>query len=80
MIEEEKKRYLEVLIEKLYSQLQLISEGTKSNKNEIAKEIILEFYEENKENYNIENIDAILKELERINIKETHKREEKEER
>ena len=82
MDEEETKRYLKILVEDLYRQLKLVSEGTKSNKNKIAKEMILEFYEENKEDYNIENIEVILKELDRINknIKETHKSEEQEER
>ena len=82
MDEEERKRYLKILVEDLYKQLKLVSEGTNSNKKEIAKEMIREFYEENKEDYNIENIGVILEELERINknIKKTHESEEQEER
>ena len=77
MKEEERKRYFGVLIENLYSQLQLISEGTIPNKKEIATKTIADFYKEYKKIYGIENINAVLQELERVDkdMKEIYKEE-----
>lgn len=81
MTEEERKRYFSVLVENLYSKLQIVAEGTVQNKNEIASRMIYNFYEKHKDNYGIENIEEVFRELNRVDNnmkKERGKKEEKE--
>ena len=68
MTEEERKRYFGVLVENLYGQLKAISEGTMSveDKREIATKMIYDFYTDYKGDYNIENIEEVTKELDRV--------------
>ncbi len=67
MTEEERKRYFGILVENLYSKLQIVSEGTVQNKKEIATKLIHDFYKEYKNDYGIENIEEIIRELDRVN-------------
>ncbi len=67
MTDEERKMHFGFLVEQiLYKNLQLISESTLENKNELAVKQILEFYKEYKDEYNIENIKEIEDKLEEI--------------
>lgn len=68
MTEEERKRYFGALVENLYGNLRAISEGTKSKeyKREMATRMIYDFYTDHKEDYKIESIEEITKELDRV--------------
>lgn len=80
MTEEERKRYFGILVENLYGQLKTISEGTISisDKKEMAKGMIHDFYTNYKEDYNIANIEEVMKELDRVNENMKKSRSEKE--
>ncbi len=78
MTEEERKRYFNILVENLYSQLQIVSEGTVQNKKEIATKLIHDFYKEYKDDYDIENIEEVMKELDRVNENIKKSREQRE--
>ncbi len=79
MTEEERKRYFGALVENLYSQLKAVSECTIPNKSEIATKIIYDFYIDYKDDYVIENIEEIMRELDRVDNDMKKNRRQKEE-
>lgn len=82
MTEEERKRYFGVLVENLYSQLQVVSESNRSDKGELATEIIWNFYNKYKEDYKLNHIEDVTRELDRVDrdIKKSHVEREQEEK
>ncbi len=82
MIEEERKRYLHILIENLYGDLKIVSESTVQNKEKVIDDLIEKFYKENKEEYKIENISEVKEILCEIGkkVKEANNSRESEER
>ena len=67
MTDEERKHYFGVLVENLYSQVKaIINESNWEDKEDRAKKLINDFYEYNKEEYNINSIEEVIKELDRV--------------
>lgn len=66
MTEEERKRYFGALVENLYSNLQIVSESTVQNKGEIATKLIWDFYNDYKEDYKLNHIEDVMRELDRV--------------
>ena len=67
MTEEERKIYFKGSVEYLYKTLAVLSETTLPNKKERAANAIHDFYKEYKEEYKIESIEEVVKELDRVN-------------
>ena len=62
MTDEERERYFGVLVEqRLYEYLQLLSESTKKDKKKLAAQAIKQFYEENKEQFQLKDPDDVIK-------------------
>lgn len=66
MTDEERKRYLGILIEDLYEHLQIIAESNRPDKEELAAKVIHDFYITHKDDYGIKGIKTITKELDRV--------------
>jgi len=68
----QKRYYLKILAEALYSNLKLVSEGTatEEEKKKTAAKLISDFYEENKGYYELTSIQDVIDVLDEVKPKE----------
>ena len=69
------EHYLGILLEDLYSKLQLIAESTVNNKKEIAAQMIFDFYLKHKDTYQISSVEEVERELDKIKQRWGNERE-----